>query len=536
MRRLGAVVAAAAVLVVPFAPAAGAADPTKSVSYQPPVDAPVLEPFAPPASKYGAGNRGVDYESEPGTVVTAAADGEVVFAGRIGASHHVTVLHADGIRTSYSFLAAVAVRRGDSVVAGQPIGTTEGALHFGARSGDEYVDPLLLLGGEKPKVRLVPDDLRRPLGEAEERSRLAEALRGIKRRVLEPAAAAIAKMKDAATDEIKARFDELMLAVHYTRDVVAMPTELVEAVQRWRDEQGRCTPAQERAPPPPKSARRIVVLVGGLGSTSDKAAVFRTDVTALGYRPDDVHRFSYRGVGQPYEAHDTTQDIAVSAERLREHVDDLRRRHPGVQIDVIAHSQGGLVARRAAVDGMQGVSNIVTLGTPHHGADLATAAALIAHSETGEDLLRGGGLIAAGIDPTATSIAQMGEHSTFIRDLNSRPIPPSVRFRSIAARGDWAVPSQRSRVPGGADTNATVEVDGVVNDHDQLPGSAAATREIALALGGRPPTCRGLPDHVLDVITSETIARVEDAAALGLGYAAHRADGARPKRPPVRLG
>src|SRR5437016_1006844 len=80
-----------------------------AVSYVPPVDAPIVDQFRPPQTRYGPGNRGVDYGVEPGDDVRAAADGVVVFAGRIGPSFHVVVLHDDGIRTSYSFLADVTV-------------------------------------------------------------------------------------------------------------------------------------------------------------------------------------------------------------------------------------------------------------------------------------------------------------------------------------------------------------------------------------------------------------------------------------------
>src|SRR5687768_9438739 len=94
-----------------------------SVSYVPPVDGEVRDGFRPPSSRYSAGNRGVDYDTEPGDIVRAAADGEVVYAGAIGSTSHVVVLHADGIRTSYSFLAGASVRRGDDVLQGDAIGS-----------------------------------------------------------------------------------------------------------------------------------------------------------------------------------------------------------------------------------------------------------------------------------------------------------------------------------------------------------------------------------------------------------------------------
>ncbi len=128
------------------------------VPYQPPVDAPVVDVFRPPPSPFGAGNRGVDYRTAPDTPVGAAASGEVVFAGPVGGRLHVVVLHADGLRTSYSFLSAVTVRRGDRVFAGQQVGQAGPSLHFGARRGETYIDPLTLFGpAATDRVHLVPD-------------------------------------------------------------------------------------------------------------------------------------------------------------------------------------------------------------------------------------------------------------------------------------------------------------------------------------------------------------------------------------------
>src|SRR2546430_12608760 len=126
--------------------------------YQPPVAAPVADPFRPPAQTYGPGNRGIDYATAPGTDVKAAADGEVVFAGQVGGTLHVVVLHGDGIRTSYSFLSSIRVQRGDKVHQGQVVGTTgTQPFHFGARAGDAYIDPALLLSTGPPDVHPAPD-------------------------------------------------------------------------------------------------------------------------------------------------------------------------------------------------------------------------------------------------------------------------------------------------------------------------------------------------------------------------------------------
>src|SRR2546426_469687 len=45
-----------------------------TVLYRPPVEAPVTDPFRPPLTPYGPGNRGIEYATVPGASVHAAAD------------------------------------------------------------------------------------------------------------------------------------------------------------------------------------------------------------------------------------------------------------------------------------------------------------------------------------------------------------------------------------------------------------------------------------------------------------------------------
>ncbi len=121
-------------------------------TYRWPVRGPVIHAFEPPASPYGSGHRGIDIAAAEGTPILAPAPGVVAFAGRIGSSLYVSVDHADGVRTTFSWLASVAVRKGDRVAAGDALGTSgeghAGAavphLHLGARFGGDYIDPVPL--------------------------------------------------------------------------------------------------------------------------------------------------------------------------------------------------------------------------------------------------------------------------------------------------------------------------------------------------------------------------------------------------------
>jgi murein DD-endopeptidase MepM/ murein hydrolase activator NlpD len=124
-------------------------------SYVWPVRGPVLRGFDPPDTPYGSGHRGIDIEAPLGTTVVAAESGTVAFAGSVAGGLFVSIDHPDGVRTTYSWLSDVSVRRGASLERGEPIGRSgvghPGSgpphLHFGARIGSVYIDPLLLLEG-----------------------------------------------------------------------------------------------------------------------------------------------------------------------------------------------------------------------------------------------------------------------------------------------------------------------------------------------------------------------------------------------------
>lgn len=172
MHTVRALVATAAVALVGVAVGNGAALPsarspvaniTAAGAYQPPLPGPldVLRPFAPPANRYGAGHLGVDLRALPDEVVRAAGSGTVRFAGQVAGRGVVVIAHPDGITTEYEPLTPAA-RAGTRVVAGQPIGVLRGphrgcagaCLHWGAKRGGTYLDPLRLLAALGPVVLL----------------------------------------------------------------------------------------------------------------------------------------------------------------------------------------------------------------------------------------------------------------------------------------------------------------------------------------------------------------------------------------------
>lgn len=94
---------------------------------------------------------GVDYPADTGTGVAAAGRGCVQSAGHDGGGYGnlVVIEHRAGMTSWYAHLNSIAVRRGQCVVAGTPIGTvgstgnsTGPHLHFELRLRGAAIDPL----------------------------------------------------------------------------------------------------------------------------------------------------------------------------------------------------------------------------------------------------------------------------------------------------------------------------------------------------------------------------------------------------------
>jgi pimeloyl-ACP methyl ester carboxylesterase len=239
-----------------------------------------------------------------------------------------------------------------------------------------------------------------------------------------------------------------------------------------------------------------------------------------------VLRFSYAGgrtpppggdfpdvAARPYGSVDTQGDMTAAAGRLADLVDQLLAADQEATVDLYAHSLGGLVTRLALLDlaergaDLARLGVVVTLGTPHRGADLATAVVAGNSGPVGNlGLDVAGRVLDVGIDPDAPVVRQLASGS----DVVDRLAAAGVRFLSISARGDLVAASPTSRVAGAA--NVTVPVTGW-RAHSALVGSEAATAEMSRALAGVPPGCETWSDALGDVLAGHVISFVEGHVA-----------------------
>lgn len=408
------------VLTAGLAPTGGrtpsaAATPLRAAGpYVAPVPGALIRPFAPPATPFGPGHRGVDLAAAAGETVRAAGAGTVVFVGEVAGRRWVTVDHPQGVRTSYGVLAEVGVAVGETVERGDPLGTVGppphvGAgpvLHWSARLGETYIDPMDLLAPWRASL-VGPGGWR-------------------------------------------------------VGDLPDLPSYRPwDGEHRW----GLVPSSPEARGPgwslPPNV--NTVIGVAGLGSRTGEPPF---DLTHLGYPPEDVSYLSYAPDGGPYRPQDTWRGIDAAARRLGEDLREAWALEPGRAVDLVGHSMGGVVALHYLLHHhdpldpeLPPIGNVVTIASPLGGADLARALVDGAQDPVGRLLLETVARMVPDHDPTSPAIRDLAVGSDVLTALSDQwdeaaraphrsPLATGTRVLTLGGQVDLVVPEHRSDLDG----------------------------------------------------------------------------------------
>jgi hypothetical protein len=513
----------------------------------PPVDGPVARSFQAPAFAYGPGHRGIDFAVPPGTPVQASGDGVVAFAGSVAGSLHVVVAHDGNLRTTYAFLAGISVHAGDRVTRGQVVGAAgssgpeheAGGLHFGVRLGDRYVDPQRLFGvcDLTQLVRLIPVD-EVPAEPWDARRVVSGSLTSGGSGVAAVAgdlAGALGDAAGAAVDAGRSGWDAMSGAARAATGgaralagiggaafgrspagiLASVAMDVVAGAADWWRHRQECSDGSAPVDGTGGSGH-VLMAVGGIdtaGAPDDPT--FGLDTRALGYRDDEVTYFSYAHEGGAYRAGQTHGDLQRAGLRLAEQLKRAQREHPGREVDLIAHSQGGVVIDvflqdyyDAADPEYPPIGTVVTLSSPHEGAPLATAAADWRANPVSKELVEAAEERLSVAPASVPSVRQLDEHSRFLRDLWDDRLPDHVDFTTIGASDDVLVPATQVDVPDA--TKVVVDVGGgPLDDHANIPRDPGALRVVRAALEGRAPPCIGVAEGLRGVVMPTLITRVE---------------------------
>lgn len=187
-------------------------------------------------------------------------------------------------------------------------------------------------------------------------------------------------------------------------------------------------------PAPIDPARPLVVLIHGLDSD-------RADCTTVG----ELLRAS--GLQIAYFSYPGDQPIADSAALLGRCLTATRSAHPGLAIDLVAHSMGGLVAREyvESPDYTGGIDRMILVAPPNHGSSWARFRSLLSVQEN---------FYLRRVDPNwhwtwlvTEGLGEAGNElmpgSEFLERLDARPRRAGVRYTIVAGNK-----SNVSRVEG----------------------------------------------------------------------------------------
>jgi hypothetical protein len=273
------------------------------------------------------------------------------------------------------------------------------------------------------------------------------------------------------------------------------------------------------------SAHRVMVVAGisSFGAAGDRGATVDLDVAALGYRETEgeVRWFSYAADGGAYTPDDTYGPIVVAAYRLRAQLRAMQREQPGREVDLIAHSQGGVVVDfflthlyHAADPSLPPLGNVVTLSSPHQGAPLATAARAMDRGFVGRGILDGLDALGADAPPAdSAAVRDLAEQSPVMQHLWDHGLPDHVDFTTIGAPEDVVVPANRIAVPGATETVQPVDA---LNQHRAIVRDPTALRAVRAALEHRAPPCVGLTTALRSAVAPVVISRTEQSVGKSL--------------------
>jgi hypothetical protein len=274
------------------------------------------------------------------------------------------------------------------------------------------------------------------------------------------------------------------------------------------------------------SLHRVMIVAGidSQGPAGSAGPTVDLDVRALGYLPEEgeVRYFSYAADGGAYTARDTHGPLEVAAARLGDQLRAMQRENPGREVDLLAHSQGGVV-----VDYFLGhlytpgdrtlppLGNVVTLSSPHEGAPLATAGAEIRAAPAGSLALDAAARVTSFPSPDTRAVQELAEHSRFMDRLWDQGVPDHFDFTTIGATEDLVVPATQISVPGATET--VVAGDGLAQ-HSSIVRNPDALLAVHAALEGLPPPCVSLATALRSAVAPVVISRIEHT--IGGGVAA----------------
>jgi hypothetical protein len=284
----------------------------------------------------------------------------------------------------------------------------------------------------------------------------------------------------------------------------------------YLDERRRCDASAPRADGNGGSGHHVMVVAGIDSATKSDGSTVGLAVDALGYRADEVTYFSYGPDGGAYAKDATYAPLVDSAWRLAEQLRAAQRRDPGRELDLLAHSQGGVVTLaflklfyRSDDPSFPPLGTVVTFSSPLDGAPAATLVAQVREHAAGRALLDEVQRRVHGVpDLDSAAVRDLAADSEFMQQLDAAPLPEAVDLTTIGSVFDTTVPGDHASSDEAAQ-HTIVETGFLLDSHTNVVKDPDALRAARAAIEARPLPCRSFGIFVEAALVPRGISLVE---------------------------
>ena len=242
--------------------------------------------------------------------------------------------------------------------------------------------------------------------------------------------------------------------------------------------------------PTPAHPRPVVLVHGTVESAYSNWAELSPQLKAAGYCVFALNYGAFRRApGIPFKG---TEEISASARQLSVFVDQVRATTGAAEVDIVGHSQGGMMPRYYLkyLGGASKVGSLVALAPSNYGTVFYGVLPLIATVPGGEG--------AVGLACTACTQQRAG--STFLRDLNAGgDTVPGVEYTVISTTFDEVIqPFTNTFLRSPGVTNINLQAVCLLDQTNHLgisydPIAQQLVRNALDPSTARRPTCRYVP-------------------------------------------
>jgi len=308
----------------------------------------------------------------------------------------------------------------------------------------------------------------------------------------------------------------------FTASRFPLQAAVARGVATWWSQLGHCDAHAPAADGSGGSNHRVMIVAGIDSSITNGGPSSALPADKLGYEASEVSYYSYAQGGGDYTPTDTEASLATAARRLGEQLQELERREPGREVDLLAHSQGGVVVAEFLTHVYQPgdpsyppLGTAVMMASPLGGATGATVFDGLRRSMAGRQALNAAH--AAGLpNPNAESIAELSKHSEFMRAQRATRLP-EMQLTTIGASQDVIAPAGDTERRGAQHYTA---IPRGLNGHSSIVTDSSALRATRAALERKPLPCQSLATTLTGTLLSTAIAtaeqRIGDAGAAAL--------------------